>query len=92
MDGGFQLYTQHDGSWQDVTPDKLKRLIALFIYFSLVKVSHVDKYWSTKTLYHGLWARDILLRTRFRALMALLHVVDPATVNMINVSDLMNTD
>ena len=41
-----------------MTPDELKRLIALLIYFGLVKVSHVDKYWSKKTLYHGLWARE----------------------------------
>ena len=33
-------------------------------------------YWSTKTLYHGLWARAILC---FLALMVLLHVVDPDT-------------
>ena len=79
MDGGFQSYMQSDGRWQDVTPDELKRLIALLIYFGLVKVSHVDKYWSNKTLYHGLWARVILQRTRFQALMALLHAVDPAT-------------
>ena len=40
-------------------------------------VGAADKYWSTKTLYNGLWARSILSRKRFRALMAQLHVVDP---------------
>ena len=55
-------------------------MIALLIYFGLVKVSgHTDKYWSVKTLYYGLWARSIMSRTRYKALMALLHVVDPAT-------------
>ena len=39
----------------------------------------VDKYWSTKTLYHGLWAWAILSRDRYKSLMALLHVVDPTT-------------
>ena len=66
--------------WQDVTPDEIKRLIALLIYFGLVKVvGTVDKYWSKKTLYHGLWARAIMSRQRFKVIMALLHVVDPAT-------------
>lgn len=73
-------YAQKDGSWQDVTPDEVKRLIALLIYFGLVRVgASVDRYWSVKLLYHGLWARGILKRTRHRALMAMLHVVDPAT-------------
>ncbi|XP_028418086.1 piggyBac transposable element-derived protein 4-like [Dendronephthya gigantea] len=39
--------------------------------------SGVEKYWSTKTLYHGLWARKMLSRMRYKALMAFLHVVDP---------------
>ena len=29
-------------------------------------------------IYHGLWARAIMSRTRFKALMAMLHVVNPA--------------
>ena len=80
--GSHQSYTKPDGSWQDTTPDKIKRLIALLIHFGLVKVvGDVDKYWSIKTLYYGLWARAIMSRTRFKALMALLHVIDPATEN-----------
>ena len=63
FEGSFQSYTQADGSWPEVTADEIKRLIALLIYFGLVKVGHVDKYLSRKTLYHGLWARAILCRT-----------------------------
>lgn len=78
--GSHQSYTQSDGSWKDTTPEEINRLIAILIYFGLVKVGgHTDKYWSTKTIYYGLWARAIMSRTRFRALMALLHVVDPGT-------------
>lgn len=78
--GSHQSYTRPDGSWQDTTADEIKRLIALLIYFGLVKVmGDVDKYWSVKNLYHGLWARAIMSRTRFKTLMAVLHVVDPAT-------------
>ena len=77
--GSHGYYAQPDGSWQDVTADEIKPLIALLIYFGLVKVvGDVDKYWSVKSLYHGLWAPAIISRTRFKALMALLHVVDPA--------------
>ena len=44
-----------------------------------MRVSAQFDYWSTKSLYHGLWARAILSRDRFSALMAFLHVVDPDT-------------
>ncbi len=40
-------------------------------------MSDVAKYWSTKTIYHGLWARKILPQHRYQALSAFLHVVDP---------------
>ena len=82
FEGSHQSYAKTDGSWQDVTADEIKRLIALLIYFGLVRVGgDVEKYWSVKTLYHGLWARAIMSRNRFKALMALLHVVDPAAEN-----------
>ena len=77
--GGHTTYTTRDGAWQQTTEDEMNHLIALLIYFGLVRVgSAVEKYWSTKTLYHGLWARKILSRSRYKALMAFLHVVDPA--------------
>lgn len=80
FEGTHQTYAKADGSWEDVTPDEIKWLIALLIYFGLVKVvGAVEKYWSKKTLYNGLWARAILERDSFKAIMALLHVVDPAT-------------
>ena len=77
-EGGFKSYTRSDGSWEPTTSDEIHRLTALLIFFGLVKVvGDVDKYWSTVTLYHGLWARKIMPRLRFLGLMAFLHVVDP---------------
>ena len=77
--GGYTTYTTGQGAWKETTVDEINHLIACLIYFGLVRVgSAVEKYWSTKTLYHGLWARMILSRTRYKALMAFLHVVDPA--------------
>ena len=78
MEGSNQSYTQPDGSWKEVTADEIKRMIAVLIYFGLVKVGHsVDWYWSTATLFHGLWARACMDRNRLKALMAMLCVVDP---------------
>ena len=78
-DGTHRTYAQPDGSWKDTTPDEINRLIALLIYFGLVKVSNSERYWSIKSLYNGLWAKGIMSRNRFLGLMAFLHVVDPAT-------------
>ncbi|XP_015758763.1 PREDICTED: uncharacterized protein LOC107338028 [Acropora digitifera] len=71
-------YTESDGSWCDTNPNEILRLIGILIYFGMVPLKGPsDYYWSTATLLHGLWARSFLPRLRFRALMALLHVVDP---------------
>ena len=78
--GTHRSYAQRDGSWRNVTRDEMQRFIALLIYFGFVHVrGDVAKNWSTKTLFHGLWARAILSRTRFCAILGMLHVVDPAT-------------
>lgn len=43
--GTHQTYAKSDGSWGDVTQDEIKKLIALLIYFDLVKVvGSVNKY------------------------------------------------
>ena len=76
--GSHKSYTQKDGSCKDTTSYEIYRLIGLLIYFGLVKVmGRVDKYWSTASLYNGLWARAFMSRLRFCALMAFLHIVDP---------------
>ena len=43
-EGDFRSCAQPDGSWLDVTPDEIKRLIAMLIYFRLVKIGNVDRY------------------------------------------------
>lgn len=72
-------YADRYGAWKETTPEEIAKLIALSLYCGLVTVSSFPRYWSTKTLYHGLWARSIMSRDRFKALMGMLHVVDPAT-------------
>ena len=70
-------YAKKDGSWEETCPEEIERLIAIIIYFGLVNVSTSHRYWSVKSLYHGLWARRIMSRERYKALMAMLHIVDP---------------
>ena len=73
-----RCYTESDGSWRDTTPDEILRLIGRLNNFGFVNViGSANWYWSTTTLFHGLWTRFFMSRMRFRALMALLHVVDP---------------
>ncbi|XP_048575717.1 piggyBac transposable element-derived protein 4-like [Nematostella vectensis] len=71
-----QSYANEMGAWNDTNPEEINRLIALILYCGLVNVSSFHRYWNTKTLYHGLWARAIMARDRFKALMAMLHVVN----------------
>ena len=72
-----QSYANTQGAWNETSYEELKKLIGLLIYFGLTKVNSYDRYWNTKTLYHGLWARSFMPRKRFQALMAMLHIVDP---------------
>ena len=73
-----QYYADSEGAWKETNVNELKKLLALILYFGLVNVNSFHDYWSTKTLYHGLWARSIMSRDRFKALMSMLHVVDLA--------------
>ena len=75
-----RAYVNKEGSWNETSPAEIEILIALLIYFGLVRVdTRTENYWSTKTIYHGLWARKIMSRDRYKSLMAFLHVVDPTT-------------
>ena len=70
------IYADQQGGWKEVTPNELKRLHALIICFGLVKVNQFHDYWSTKSLYRGLWTRNMLTRDRFKAIMTMLHIAD----------------
>ena len=72
-------YTFSDGSLQHVTANEIRKFIAILIHFGVVHVrGDVQKNWSKKTLFYGLWARTILSCTRYSTIFAMLHVVDPA--------------
>ena len=78
-------YTTKEGAWEPTNLEEIERLIAFLVYAGLVRVdSDVTNYWSVKTLYHGLWAREIISRFRYKAVMAFLHVVDPVTEDPSN--------
>ena len=64
---------------KEVTSNELKRLLALIIYFGLVNVNGFYDFWTAKSLYRGLWTRIMLTHDRFKAMMAMLHIVSFAT-------------
>ncbi|XP_057291023.1 piggyBac transposable element-derived protein 4-like [Hydractinia symbiolongicarpus] len=66
-----------DGSWKETSVHEMKQFIALLMYMGIVRLPRHDRYWSVKSLFHGLWAREMLSRSRFYALLSMLHVVDP---------------
>ena len=74
-------YAEDNGGWVETSSEEIRKLIALLLYQGLVRVSSFKSYWSTKSLYHGLWAREIMSRNRYNALMSMIHIVDPSTEN-----------
>ena len=72
-------YLDKDGFWPRTSDKNIEAYMALPIYFGQVKVGgDQSRYWSAKTIYHGLWARKIMSRNRYKSLSAFLHVVDPS--------------
>ncbi|XP_051534231.1 uncharacterized protein LOC127429313 [Myxocyprinus asiaticus] len=71
-------YSSYQGAWMEVTPDEFYKFLGLLIYmgFSILPDSH--RHWGIKSL-QGSWARGFMLRDRYKALLAALHVVDPTT-------------
>ena len=64
---------------------KPEDLLPFWFHFGVVHVrGDVQKKWSTKTLYHGLWACAILSHDRYFSILAMLHVVDTATEDRNN--------
>lgn len=67
--------------WKDVTPDELYQYLALMFYMACFKAPNEAAYWSTSTLYHGLWARHFMSFARFKALQAFVKVCNATTEN-----------
>ena len=86
VEGGYNSYTNSDGTWNETTADEVYQLVTILVYFGLVNIDHnIEKYWSTKTLYNGLWARKIFSRNRFKALMAFCMLL-PLTKKPLGIS------
>ena len=51
-------------SWTTTYPEEFYRFIGLLMYMSTVQVQNIEKYWSKKSLYHGLWARSFMVKTK----------------------------
>ena len=63
-----QSYAKSDRSWQEATGDEIRKLIAILIYFGLIRVSYtVDNCWRIRPLYLGLWGKCFFSRIRFKA-------------------------
>ena len=49
-------------SWSNTYPEEFYHFIGLLMYMSIVQVANIEKYWSKKSLYHGLWARSFMVK------------------------------
>ncbi|XP_048104132.1 piggyBac transposable element-derived protein 3-like [Alosa alosa] len=73
-------YANSAGTWDEVTPEEFHSFLGLIIYMGFTSLPNIHRYWGTKSL-QGSWAKLFMSRNRFKALLAALHVVDPATEN-----------
>ncbi|KAK0048730.1 piggyBac transposable element-derived protein 4 [Biomphalaria pfeifferi] len=47
-------------SWYELSPDEFYRFCGLIMYAGIVQVPNIERFWSTKSLYNGLWARAFM--------------------------------
>ena len=47
-------HSLQDGSWLETNPVEMSSFLALVLYFGLIRVQDVEKYWGTSSLYNGL--------------------------------------
>ena len=65
-------YAEADGSWREIVPEDIRKLIGLLLYMGLVPVQNYEKYWSRASLFHGLWARAYFnSRDRFKVILCI---------------------
>ena len=67
----------YNRTWKPIDVDTLRRFIGLVIYMGVVKAPNVERYWSTKPLYHGLWSRRFMTKLRFKQIMCFLKLCNP---------------
>ena len=71
---GYKTYTRSDGSWQETTSEEIHRLIALLIYFGLVKLVGRVRFPDSATRCH-MWVEfvgSLLCTERFSPVSPLL--------------------
>ena len=55
-------------------PAEFYRLLALLMYLGIIQVPSIDKAYSKKSLYNGLWCRAFLVKRRFKQIMCFLKL------------------
>ena len=64
-------------SWSNTYPEEFYHFIGLLMYMS--RVPNIEKYWSKKSFYHGLWACSFMVKKRFKQLMSFLKISNVRT-------------
>ena len=49
-------------SWSNTYPEEFYCFIGVLMYMSMVQVPNIEKYWSKKSLYHGLCACSFMVK------------------------------
>ena len=60
--------------WFDVEPEEFYRFLALLMYMGILPAPSVERFYSAKSLYNGLWARAFMEKKRFQQLLSFLKV------------------
>ncbi|KAI8424674.1 hypothetical protein MSG28_006630, partial [Choristoneura fumiferana] len=64
-------------AWTSTDPEEMKRFLGILMVMGLVKVPHINDYWSKKSIYRNEYIVSIMKRDRFLLLLKFWHFSDP---------------
>lgn len=66
-------------SWEDLDSEMFLKFVGLLMYMSIVHLPNLELYWSTKTCFHGLWARAYMSKLNFKQIQSFFKLCNPDT-------------
>lgn len=71
-------------AWKPTDSEEMKRFLGVLMVMGLVKVPHINDYWSKKDIYRNDYIISIMKRDRFLLLLKFWHFSDPQGSGKLN--------
>ena len=70
--------------WNKTDPEEIKKFLGLMMWIGLVRLGHLEYYWSQNGVYKLTFPSAVMSRNRFQALLAMVHFNNNETSDRSN--------